>query len=189
MANAARRTPTGMSAVIGADEDELLAQLRGLNLEPANFNGAKQIVVAGDLDALGELTSNPPACARVIPLRVAGAFHTRYMDTALPILRECAESIRPNDPASPLWTNKDGSQIASGSDFLELLVGQLVSPVRWDRCMESFAAAGITGLIELPPSGRCRVLRNARSPIFRSCRSKLLTTFTQHGIFCKHDDT
>lgn len=153
MADAAALVPTGMSAVIGADEDALLPRLSELGLEPANFNGGGQIVVAGALDALEALKSEPPTGSRVIPLQVAGAFHTRYMRPAVDRLAEVAAGLAPADPALPLWTNRDGGAVTSGTAFLELLVGQVSSPVRWDRCMESFQAAGVTGIIELAPAG------------------------------------
>ena len=153
MAAAAAATPTGMSAVLGGDEAELLAKLDELGLEPANFNGGGQIVVAGALDALAALADNPPAKARVIPLQVAGAFHTRYMAPAVEHLSSVAASLSPADPTLPLWTNKDGSLVSDGARFVELLVGQVSSPVRWDLCMESFAAAGVTGIIEVAPAG------------------------------------
>ena len=153
MASAASQVATGMSAVIGADEAELLARLDELGLEPANFNGGGQIVVAGELAALEALREAPPAGARVIPLQVAGAFHTRFMAPAVETLREVAAGLEAADPSLTIWTNRDGSTVASGARFVELLVGQVASPVRWDLTMEAFAAAGITGLIELAPAG------------------------------------
>jgi [acyl-carrier-protein] S-malonyltransferase len=153
MADAAALEPTGMSAVLGADEAALVARLDELGLEPANFNGGGQIVVAGALDALDRLRTEPPAGARVIPLQVAGAFHTRYMRPAVERLAAVAADHDVSDPGITLWTNRDGSTVASGAEFLDLLVGQVSSPVRWDRCMESFAAAGVTGIIEVAPAG------------------------------------
>jgi [acyl-carrier-protein] S-malonyltransferase len=153
MADAAAITPTGMSAVIGADEPELLARLHSLGLEPANFNGAGQIVVAGALDALKALRSEPPAGSRVIPLQVAGAFHTRYMEPAVDRLRFAASALDADDPNVPIWTNHNGRQVSGGREYLNLLVGQVSSPVRWDKCMESFAEAGVTGIIEIAPAG------------------------------------
>lgn len=153
MAAAAAETPTGMSAVIGADQDELLAKLDALGLEPANFNGGGQIVVAGALDALEQLKNDPPAGARVLPLQVAGAFHTRYMRSAVDALRSAAADLSPRTPSITIWSNKDGGTVGDGRAFLDLLVGQVASPVRWDLTMEAFAAAGITGLIELSPAG------------------------------------
>ncbi|MFM9918243.1 ACP S-malonyltransferase [Lacisediminihabitans sp. H27-G8] len=153
MAGAAALEPTGMSAVIGAAEDELLAKLAELGLEPANFNGGGQIVVAGALDALAALKEAPPTGARVIPLQVAGAFHTRYMSPAVAHLSTVAAGIETHDPSLTIWTNHDGSAIANGASFIELLVGQVSSPVRWDKTMDAFAAAGVTGLIEIAPAG------------------------------------
>ena len=153
MAEAAAAVRTGMSAVIGADEEELLPALDALGLSPANFNGGGQIVVAGELDALDRLKAEPPAGARVIPLQVAGAFHTRYMQPAVERLREVASGLKVADPRIEIWTNRDGSSVGTGAEFLELLVGQVSSPVRWDRCMESFAGEGVTGIIELAPAG------------------------------------
>lgn len=153
MAAAAAEIATGMSAVIGAEEGELLARLDVLGLEPANFNGGGQIVVAGELEALAALKADPPPGARVIPLQVAGAFHTRYMQPAVARLTEIASSVPTADPTTTIWTNRDGSTVASGAAFLELIVGQVSSPVRWDRTMDAFAAAGVTGLIEIAPAG------------------------------------
>jgi [acyl-carrier-protein] S-malonyltransferase len=153
MAAAAALEPTGMSAVLGADETELLARLAELGLEPANFNGAGQIVVAGAVDALAALAETPPNRARVIPLQVAGAFHTRFMRPATPHLAEVAAGLTVADPTLPIWSNRDGGLVARGSDFVDLLVGQVSSPVRWDLCMASFAEAGVTGIIEVSPAG------------------------------------
>ena len=153
MARAAAEAQTGMSAVIGADETELLARLDELGLSPANYNGSGQIVVAGALDALAQLAENPPARARVIPLQVAGAFHTRYMASAVPALEQFASTLTTNDPTLRLWTNKDGSEVTDGAEFLRLLVGQVSSPVRWDLDMKAFEEAGVTGLIEVAPAG------------------------------------
>lgn len=153
MADAAALAPTGMSAVVGADESELLSRLSVLGLEPANYNGGGQIVVAGALAALEALKDDPPAGARVIPLQVAGAFHTRYMKPAVEHLRAVASGLQVNDPTLPIWTNHDGTIVTSGDKFIELLVGQVSSPVRWDRTMDALAAAGVTGVIEVAPAG------------------------------------
>ncbi|MFB2555937.1 ACP S-malonyltransferase [Herbiconiux liangxiaofengii] len=153
MADAAALTSTGMSAVVGGDQTELLALFDEVGALPANYNGGGQIVVAGTPDALAALAERAPRGVRVIPLQVAGAFHTRYMAPAVERLAAVAATLEPADPTLPIWTNRDGSAVTSGSRFVELLVGQVSSPVRWDLCMESFAAAGVTGLIEVAPAG------------------------------------
>ncbi|MEO6942378.1 MAG: ACP S-malonyltransferase [Terrimesophilobacter sp.] len=153
MADAAALAPTGMSAVVGANEAELLAMLSGLGLEPANFNGGGQVVVAGALDALEKLKEAPPPGSRVIPLQVAGAFHTRYMAPAVERLGTAAAALQAGDPILPIWSNRDGHRVTGGREYLDLLVGQVSSPVRWDKCMDSFAAAGVNGVIEVAPAG------------------------------------
>jgi [acyl-carrier-protein] S-malonyltransferase len=153
MADAAAETPTGMAAVLGADETVLETRLAELGLAPANYNGGGQIVVAGALDALGALAEAPPARARVIPLQTAGAFHTQYMAPAVERFRAAAAATGTADPTTTLWTNRDGSAVATGAEFLELVVGQVSSPVRWDLCMAAFQEAGVTGIIELAPAG------------------------------------
>ena len=110
-------------------------------------------MVAGELPALAKLQEDPPAGARVIPLQVAGAFHTRFMGSAVDTLRAEAAGLDVRDPDIRIWTNKSGETVTDGRLFLDLIVGQVASPVRWDLTMQSFEKAGITGLIELAPAG------------------------------------
>ncbi len=153
MADAASAVPTGMSAVIGGDADALAERLTELGLEAANLNGGGQTVVAGELNNLAALAAEPVAGSRVIPLQVAGAFHTSYMSSAVERLRAAAGTVSVLDPSIRLYTNRDGSVVTSGSQVVDLLVGQVSSPVRWDACMQSFADDGVTGIIELLPGG------------------------------------
>ena len=153
MAEAAAVEQTGMSAIIGGDEAVNVARLAELDLTPANYNGGGQLVAAGALEALDALAAQPPAGTRVIPLQVAGAFHTRYMGPAVDALRQAAATIAPADPTRTIWSNRDGASVASGSEFLDSLVDQVASPVRWDLCMASFAAENVDGIVELSPAG------------------------------------
>ncbi len=153
MARVSAETHTGMSAVVGANEAHLIEVLNRLDLEVANFNGAGKIVVAGRVAALDRLASNLPVGSRVIPLVVAGAFHSRFMTPATEVLREFSHQLTISDPNMTIWTNRDGSVVTSGSAFVDLMVGQVSSAVRWDLCMSAFSAARITGLIEVTPAG------------------------------------
>lgn len=153
MADAATAAQTGMSAVLGGDEQTVLDTLDRLTLTPANFNGGGQIVAAGALGDLAELAATPPRGTRVIPLQVAGAFHTGYMAPAVDTLRTAAAAVEASDPSLTLWTNNDGSIVPTGRAAVDLMVAQIASPVRWDRCMASFAEHDVTGIIELAPAG------------------------------------
>ncbi len=150
---AASVTPTGMSAVLGGVRDEVVKVIQALGLTAANENGAGQIVAAGDLEALARLGESAPAGARVRALAVAGAFHTSYMQSAIPSLRDFAQTLTVSDPQVILLSNRDGERVASGQDALDRIVAQVAHPVRWDLCMSALKSAGVTGVIELPPAG------------------------------------
>lgn len=153
MAAACALEATGMAAVLGGEESEVLERLAELNLVPANRNGAGQIVAAGPLEALDKLVENPPERAKVRKLAVAGAFHTHYMATAEEALKTHAAGITPNDPTLPLLSNSDGQVVTTGAEVLRRLVAQVTSPVRWDSCQATLATKGVTAVIELPPAG------------------------------------
>ncbi|MCB5180926.1 ACP S-malonyltransferase [Streptomyces antimicrobicus] len=154
MADAAAVTPTGMSAVLGGDQDTVVAHLERLGLTPANINGAGQIVAAGTMEQLAALAEDKPEGAmKVVPLKVAGAFHTHHMAPAVATLEEAARALSPADPSLKYVSNKDGQVVATGADVVARLVGQVANPVRWDLCMETFAELGVTGIVELCPGG------------------------------------
>lgn len=152
MAEAAAATATSMAAVLGGDESEVLAKLEELKLSPANYNGAGQIVAAGEKARISELLLDPPAKARVIELKVAGAFHTHFMKPAVQTLAQAASQVVARDPQIELYSNQAGQRVTSGAQFLELLVNQVSNPVRWDKCMQALDALGVE-LVELPPAG------------------------------------
>ncbi|WEV79344.1 acyltransferase domain-containing protein [Janibacter cremeus] len=153
MAAAATTTPTGMSAVLGGDPDEVTRSLESHGLTPANVNGAGQIVAAGTLEQLAALSDNPPAKARVMPLKVAGAFHTEHMAPAVDEMARLARAVSTHDARVPLVSNVDGEMLHSGQEVLRRIVRQVSNPVRWDLCMETLRDLGVTGIIEIPPAG------------------------------------
>ena len=153
MAKACAVEPTGMSAVLGGDEAEVLARLEALDLVAANRNAAGQIVAAGALSALDKLAEDPPAKARVRQLATAGAFHTRYMASALDAYSAAADGVTAADPNTNLLSNADGQPVASGTDAMTKLVAQLTRPVRWDLCTESIRQREVTAIVEFPPAG------------------------------------
>ncbi|MDO3648680.1 ACP S-malonyltransferase [Nocardia mangyaensis] len=153
MAKACAEEPTGMSAVLGGDEATVLARLAELDLVPANRNAVGQIVAAGRLEALAELTANPPEKARVRALPVAGAFHTAFMAPAQDAVAGAIAQISPSDPIRTLLSNFDGKPVASGADAIDKLAAQVTRPVRWDLCTETIRTAGVSAVAELPPAG------------------------------------
>jgi [acyl-carrier-protein] S-malonyltransferase len=153
MAKACAIEPTGMSAVLGGEEEEVLSRLEHLDLFPANRNAAGQIVAAGALTALDKLAEDPPAKARVRALDVAGAFHTRYMASALDGYAAAAAAVETAEPTVTLLSNRDGKPVTSAAAAMEALVAQLTQPVRWDLCSATLRDLEITAAVEFPPAG------------------------------------
>jgi [acyl-carrier-protein] S-malonyltransferase len=153
MAAAAAVEPTGMTALIGGDPDEVMASLERHGLTAANNNGAGQVVAAGTLEQLESLKADPPPKARLMPLSVAGAFHTRHMAPAVATLAGYAKAVSVHDPRTSLISNRDGAVVHNGAEVLERIVTQVSNPVRWDLCMKAMGDLGVTGVIEVPPAG------------------------------------
>jgi [acyl-carrier-protein] S-malonyltransferase len=154
MAAACDAEPTGMSAVLGGDA----------GLTPANVNTAGQIVAGGTLEQLARFAEHPPAGARLRPLRVAGAFHTVHMAPAVDALAAAAAGTAVKDPVITLLSNRDGAVVTSGQDWMDRVVRQVASPVRWDKCMASMSGLGITGMIELLPGGTLTAMAKRALP-------------------------
>ncbi len=153
MAHAAAATPTGMTAVLGGDPEEVQAALTQHGLVAANVNAEGQVVAAGTLEQLEAFAANPPAKARLMPLSVAGAFHTEHMEPAVGVLGGLARAVSTHDPRTPLISNRDGKIVHDGRDVVRRIVTQVANPVRWDLCMETMRDLGVTGLLEMPPAG------------------------------------
>ncbi|MFB9567592.1 acyltransferase domain-containing protein [Saccharopolyspora hordei] len=153
MAAACALEPTGMSAVLGGDADTVVAHLEQLGLDPANRNGAGQIVAAGRRPALEQLADEPPEGTRVRPLPVAGAFHTRFMAPAQDALAKHAEQVVATDATLPLLSNADGAVVTDAAEIVRRLVDQVTRPVRWDSCMATLADRGVEAVVEFPPAG------------------------------------
>jgi [acyl-carrier-protein] S-malonyltransferase len=153
MAAACALEATGMAAVMGGEPDEIIEWLGEFDLVGANINGAGQIVAAGSRESLEKLVATARPGIKTISLKVAGAFHTRYMAPAEQALREHAAGVAVSDPAFPLLSNADGTVLTSGAETLDRLVAQVTKPVRWDRCMATLSGLGVTATVELPPAG------------------------------------
>ena len=156
MAKACAIEPTGMSAVLGGNEADVLARLEALDLVPANRNAAGQIVAAGALSALDKLAEDPPEKARVRKLATAGAFHTHFMAPATDAYAGAVEEVTTTEslrPNSKLLSNADGQPVASAADAMTKLVSQLTRPVRWDLCTETMRHHKVTAIVEFPPAG------------------------------------
>jgi [acyl-carrier-protein] S-malonyltransferase len=150
MAKAAAVSPSGMSAVLGGDRELVLAAISQAGLVAANDNGGGQIVAAGDLTALASLA---PEGSRVRALQVAGAFHTHFMSPAVAAFGDFAATITTSDPLVGVLSNRDGEILNSGREVIDRIVSQVANPVRWDLCMATMQASGVTRALEVAPAG------------------------------------
>ena len=190
MAAAAAAEKTGMTAILGGDEEEVLAAIEAHGLTPANINGAGQIVAAGTIALLEAFAADPPAGARLRPLSVAGAFHTHHMAPAVAALAAEAANLQAQDPVRPLLSNRDGAVVKSGPDWLDRIINQVSAPVRWDLCMQTMESLGMTALIELPPAG---TLTGLAKRALRGVRLVALKTpddlAAAHALLAEHADS
>jgi [acyl-carrier-protein] S-malonyltransferase len=189
MAEAAAVTETGMTAVLGGDRDEVLAKIAEHGLVAANDNGPGQVVAAGTMEQLAALKADPPAKARLMPLSVAGAFHTEHMAPAVGHLGRLARSVSVHDPRTPVISNKDGLVVHDGRDLLARIVGQIASPVRWDLCLETMTDLGVTGLLEMPPAGTLAGIAKRALPGVETFALKTPDQLDEARAFCdKHGE-
>ena len=195
MAAACALAPTGMSAVLGGDQDAVVAGIEAAGLTPANRNGAGQVVAAGALDALAALAADPPGGGKVRPLTVAGAFHTGYMTPAQDAFGAVAAGVPAADPQLMLLSNADGTAVDRGTEVLDRLVGQLTRPVRWDLCQATLRHLGVTALIELPPAGTLAGIARRELPGVEAVKlrtpddlpaARALVARTTHGGQAEH---
>ena len=176
MAKAAAEQPTSMAAILGGDSTEVMLAVREIGLEIANHNGAGQLVAAGDKGKIALLIASPPTKTRVIELKVAGAFHTSYMDSARLELAEAVREVAVSDPIMKLWSNVDGQLCGSGQKFIDSLVSQVTAPVRWDLCMANLPEEQFD-FVELPPAGALTGLVKRAVPNANPIALKVPTDF------------
>jgi [acyl-carrier-protein] S-malonyltransferase len=153
MAAAAAERPGGMLAVLGLDEETVVEVSEAAGIEVANFNSPGQIVVAGDNDKLAaaEAAFKDAGAKRVVKLSVSGPFHTSAMSGAADSFAEFLRPIEFKDPVAPVVSNVYGRGVTSGNVIKELLVKQIVSPVRWAGSIIWLVEEGVDTLIEVGP--------------------------------------
>jgi [acyl-carrier-protein] S-malonyltransferase len=195
MAQAAAAENTGMTAVLGGAEPEVLAAIKAHGLTPANINAPGQIVAAGTRAELDALAANPPPGTRLRPLSVAGAFHSPHMAPAVDALREAAAGVAVSDPAIPLLSNLDGAAVTSGADWLERIITQVSAPVQWEKCMRSMAGLDASAFVELLPGGTLTGLARRALPGVATVALKTPDDLTaarsllaEHGALDPFDD-
>jgi [acyl-carrier-protein] S-malonyltransferase len=157
MQSAAESNPGGMASIVGLDEtgiDELCRRLssRG-RIWKANLLGPGNIVVSGDKEALAhvEPIATELGAGRIIPLAVAGGFHSDLMRPADTQLAEVLGTADIRPPRIPVYSNVDALPHSDPDDLRKTLVAQVVSEVRWEDSMRMMLADGFTTFYEIGP--------------------------------------
>jgi [acyl-carrier-protein] S-malonyltransferase len=155
MQQACEQSSGSMAAVIGEDAAKVEELCREFDIEAANFNAPGQIIVSGEKQKVGAavVAAKERGMKKVMPLNVAGAYHSRLMEPARAAFASFLETIPFATPKFTIFTNTTGQAISDPAEIKRALARQVVSPVRWETCMRSLAGAGITEFWELGPGG------------------------------------
>jgi [acyl-carrier-protein] S-malonyltransferase len=156
MQEAASATPSGMVAVMGADEaaitDLCAKSAEGEVLVPANFNAPGQVVVSGSKSACDRIAKAAEAAGfKAIPLVVAGAFHSPIMQSGADKMAAELEKVAIKSPLKPVYSNVTAQLHTDATSIKKLLIDQIVKPVRWEQTMQSLVAKGEARFVELAP--------------------------------------
>jgi [acyl-carrier-protein] S-malonyltransferase len=156
MQDAATAVPSSMVAIMGADETQITAlcqeQAQGEVLVPANFNAPGQIVVSGSKAACERVNAAAGAAGfRSIPLVVAGAFHSPIMQPGADKMAAELDKVTFMNPRSPVFANVTAKHHGDIASIKQLLIQQIVRPVRWEQTMAQVANEADAKFIELAP--------------------------------------
>ena len=160
MAQAGERRPGTMSAVMGADDEDVEAACEAVSeegdgvVQTANYNAPGQIVISGDPEAVEQATARIKG--RAIPLPVSGAFHSPLMEYAREGLGEVLSSVDIQEPNCPVYLNVTGQASTDPDEIRQRLMEQLLSPVRWAQSLRHMQADGASRFVEV---GAGNVLR------------------------------
>lgn len=155
MQKACQETPGAMACLIGGNREKAQELCSECDVDMANLNCPGQIVISGNRDGIDKAlaTGKEKGFKHVIPLKVAGAYHSRLMESARRAFGEFLQEIPTNEVKVTVFTNTTGQAVEGRAAILEALEKQVVSPVLWEDCMRSAATLGITRFLEFGPGG------------------------------------
>ena len=155
MQQACLETEGGMAAVIGEDRVRVLELCDAFDIQAANFNAPGQIIISGEKTKVEAAVAGAKerGMKKVMPLNVAGAYHSRLMEPARAAFADFLEPIVFSPPRCVVFSNTTGQAISDPAAIKSALVKQVISSVLWEDCMRAAAAAGATEFWELGPGG------------------------------------
>ena len=158
MQKACEAQPSTMAAIIGLADEKVEEVCASINREghvvvPANYNNPGQLVISGNVEAIGEACEQLKAAGakRALPLKVGGAFHSPLMQPAKDELQQAIEATEFSTPRCPIYQNVDGKPHTNPDEIKQNLIAQLTSPVRWTQCVQQMIADGATDFTECGP--------------------------------------
>jgi len=154
MQQACEQTQGSMAAILGESREAVAALCAEFDIEAANFNAPGQIIVSGEKGKIASAVASAKAAGKkVIPLNVAGAYHSRLMESARAAFAEVLREVEFRRPTFAVFTNTTGRAISEPEELRAALAAQVVSSVLWEDCMRSAVAAGASEFWELGPGG------------------------------------
>lgn len=155
MQEACEATNGSMAAVVGVERDTVASFCDEMGVQMANLNCPGQIVISGESEkiAVAVEEGKERGFRRVIPLDVAGAYHSRLMEPARERFAAFLQDVAFKEPKLTVLTNTTGKEVRDPEAIREALVKQVVSSVLWEDCMVNVAAAGADMFYELGVGG------------------------------------
>jgi [acyl-carrier-protein] S-malonyltransferase len=177
MQQACEQTVGGMAAIVGEDRAKVAELCREFDVEAANFNAPGQIIISGDKGKIEAAVAagKDRGMKKVMPLNVAGAYHSRLMEPARAAFAQFLQTVPFAAPKYTVFTNTTGQAISEPEAIRAALVKQVVSSVLWEDCMRSAVAAGATEFWELGPGGVLAGLAR------RTDKSWVVRSFAEHA--------
>ncbi|OHE82464.1 MAG: [acyl-carrier-protein] S-malonyltransferase [Verrucomicrobia bacterium RIFCSPLOWO2_12_FULL_64_8] len=153
MQTACEQTNGALASIIGEPAEKVAALCQEFDIDLANLNCPGQIVVSGEKSRVTAAVAAAKArgMRKIIPLNVAGAYHSRLMEPARAAFAAFLADVSFARPHFTVFANTTGQAVAEPADVRAALVNQVVSSVRWEDCMRGAAAAGATEFWELGP--------------------------------------
>ena len=183
MAKAGELQPGAMAAILGAEQDQLeaICDQNGIVL-PANLNAPGQVVISGEVDAVGDaiITAKKMGIRRALPLNVSGAFHSPLMTPARVPLLEALEAVNFRDAKVPVYQNVNAKPVTDANELKSNILKQLESPVRWAEIISNMNCDGFTSYLEIGPG---KVLQGLNRRILMEHDSSSIGTKEQLELY------
>ena len=152
MQEAGAMQPGGMAAIIGLDEFATMQMWQEIGVELANINSPKQIVISGATEPLNQAMDRARSQgARVVPLEVSGAFHSRLMKPAAEEIARIVSQIELRDPKIPIVANTNIRAMTTANAVKQELPSQVRHCVHWLYSVQYMVRRGVSTFVEIGP--------------------------------------